>query len=312
MITRTSLLLVFLPANYTSAFATSEDIVQRHLSAGAGGKLIVDVDFGTVDVAAGADNQVVINARRIVDAEDQAEEKEFVAAAPITVSQEGNTTTLRSRSNREWHWTRPNVRMDARYLVHVPRNFNGDIHTGGGSIAVKELTGELKADTAGGLLDLKSVRGPIDCHTRGGDVKLADCEGAMKVRTNGGRIDSLGGNGSLNAQTNAGAVSIRTFAGQVETASNGGRMDLRDIAGPLQARTSGGAIDATVTSTTDVRLEGDGAAGEARMTRLRRGFGVAGEIRMTRLRWVTARQANVEGSKGTALFVIRALSFLRH
>jgi hypothetical protein len=48
------------------------------------------------------------------------------------------------------------------------------------------------------------------------------------------------------------------------------------------------------------------------MTDLRQGYGAAGEIRMTRLRWVTAQPANVERSNGTALFPIRALSFLHH
>jgi len=255
MITRLLLSLVLVAAICASAVATSEDIVQRHLSVSTGGKLVVDVDFGTVDITAGADNEVVVDARRLVDVANQEEEKEFIAAAPITVSQEGGTITVRSRSNRQWHWSRPNIHMDAHYAVQVPRNFNADLRTGGGSVAVTQLNGELKANTSGGSLNFKRVRGPVDGHTNGGDVKLADCDGAIKVRTNGGHIDSVGGNGSLNAQTNGGLVSIRNFAGQVDTSTNGGRMDLRDIGGPLTARTSGGGINATMTNTTDVSLE---------------------------------------------------------
>ena len=260
MITRIFLSLVFLAVNCATALATSEDIVQRHLSAGPGGKLLVDVDFGTVEITTGTDNQVVVDARRLVDVSDQEQEKEFLAAAPITISQEGSTITVRSRSNREWHWNRPHIQMDAHYAVQVPRNFNADLRTRGGSIAVTELSGELRADTSGGLLNFKRVRGPVDAHTSGGDVKLADCDGAMKVRTNGGHIDSLGGSGSLHAQTSGGSVSIRSFAGQVDTSSNGGRMDLRDIGGPLNARTAGGAIDATMTNITDVSLETNAGA----------------------------------------------------
>jgi DUF4097 and DUF4098 domain-containing protein YvlB len=260
MITRNSLLLVLLAAGSISAFARSEDIVQRHLSTGPGGKVVVDVDFGTIDVTTGSDQQAVVNARRVVDVSDQNLEKEFLAAAPITVSQEGNTITVRSRSNRQWHWNRQHIQMDAHYTVQLPKSFNADLRTGGGAIAVKELNGDLKADTAGGALNLQAVYGPIDARTSGGQVKLADCEGSVKVHTNGGRIESLGGSGSLNAKTSGGAVSIRNFAGSVETTSNGGRMDFQDINGPLNARTAGGAIAATVTNPNDVSLETNAGA----------------------------------------------------
>jgi hypothetical protein len=260
MITRNCLPLVILAASSAAAFALTDDIVQRYLSAGPGGKLLVDVDFGSVEVVTSSDNQVVVDARRIVDVSDQALEKEFLAAAPITVSQEGNTITIRSRSDRKWNWNRPHLQLDAHYAIQLPKNFNADLRSGGGSIAVKELNGELKADTSGGKLTFNRVHGPVDARTSGGDVRLNDCEGALKVRTNGGRIESLGGNGSLDAHTNGGQVSIESFAGQVETATNGGRMDLRDIGGSLDARTSGGAIAATLTTTSDVNLKTDAGA----------------------------------------------------
>ena len=42
--------------------------------------------------------------------------------------------------------------MDARYTVHVPRNFNSELRTGGGTIIGSELTGTMSADTSGGKL----------------------------------------------------------------------------------------------------------------------------------------------------------------
>ena len=52
MIIRTLLLLV---AATATASALSEDNVNQQLDAAPGGKIIVDVDFGTIDVSAGAD-----------------------------------------------------------------------------------------------------------------------------------------------------------------------------------------------------------------------------------------------------------------
>ena len=240
-----------------AAFGTSEDIVERHFSAVPGGKLVVDVDFGVVNVATGGDNQIAVDAHRIVELPDQAQEKEFLAASPITITQEGNTTTIRSRSNRQWHWNGNHVHMhmEARYTLKVPRSFNADVDTRGGAISVSGLAGEVHANTAGGTLSFSRVEGPIDANTSGGDVKLQACRGVMKLRTNGGHVDSTGGGGSLDAQTSGGAVSIGNFEGSVQTASNGGRLKLQNISGPLKATTAGGAIDAMIATANEVRLE---------------------------------------------------------
>ena len=145
--------------------------------------------------------------------------------------------------------------MDARYSVQVPKNFNAELHTGGGSIEVNEVTGEIRTNTAGGNLKFARNHGPTDARTSGGDVKLADCDGALKIESSGGRIESAGGKGSLDAHTAGGQVSVRDFAGRVDVASKGGQITLDSIAGPLAARTAGGAIHAMLSAISDVKLE---------------------------------------------------------
>jgi len=256
MIPRFSFSILVLLSSAVIALATSEEIVQRHLDATPGGKLVIDVDFGTVEVTgATEDKSVAINARRTVEMSDKAREKEFVAAAPITITQENNVITIRARSNREWKWQGNHTRMDARYSVQVPKSFNAELHTGGGTIEVNEVTGEIRTNTAGGNLKFSRIHGPTDARTSGGDVKLADCDGALKIETSGGRIESAGGKGSLDAHTAGGQVSVRDFAGRVDVASNGGQITLDSIAGPLAARTAGGAIHAMLSAISDVKLE---------------------------------------------------------
>jgi hypothetical protein len=52
--------------------------------------------------------------------------------------------------------------MDARYTLRVPRNFNSDLRTGGGTIIGAELTGTMSADTSGGKLKFTHLRGPTE------------------------------------------------------------------------------------------------------------------------------------------------------
>lgn len=261
MILRFPLPILLLVGTALTALATSQEIIQRHFDAAPNGKLIVDVGFGTVQVTGAGDNKTVgINARRIVEMTDKAREKEFVEAVPILISQENNVITVQARSDRSWTWHGDHNRMEAHYSVQIPKDFNLELHTGGGAIELADVNGEIHANTAGGNLTFGRIHGPTDAKTSGGDIKLTDCDGALKIQTSGGRIDSAGGKGSLDLHTAGGQVLVHDFAGGVNVQSGGGRVTLDNDAGPITARTGGGAIHATIAAATDTKLETNAGA----------------------------------------------------
>src|SRR3954449_3250243 len=88
--------LLFLFVAATSAFALSEENVNQTLDGAPGGRLIVDVDFGTIDVAAGQDDKISVAAHRKIDSDDDGQEKEYFASTPVTVTKDGNTITIRA------------------------------------------------------------------------------------------------------------------------------------------------------------------------------------------------------------------------
>jgi hypothetical protein len=256
MIIRT-LLLLFVAA--TTASALSEENVSQTLEGAPGGKLIVDVDFGTIDVSAGADDKISVMAHRKIDSDNQAQEKEYLASAPVTVSKEGNTVTIRARRQNKEHnlnWS-GRCSMDARYTVHVPRTFNSELRTGGGTIMVAELTGSMSADTSGGKLKFTHLHGPTGATTSGGSIELNGCEGALKVDTSGGRIEATDGSGSLEARTSGGSIVVRNFGGDTKVETSGGRLTFENINGKITGRSSGGSISAKLKSPVpgDVNLE---------------------------------------------------------
>ena len=91
---RTSFLFFILTLG---ASAASEENINQQKDAAPGGKLVVDVDFGTINVVTGADDKVVIEAYRKIDFGDEAKEKEYFVAAPVAISQDGNIVTVRAR-----------------------------------------------------------------------------------------------------------------------------------------------------------------------------------------------------------------------
>ena len=256
MIIRT-LLLLFVAA--TTASALSEENVSQSLDGAPGGKLIVDVDFGTIDVSAGANDKITLAAHRKIDSDNEAQEKEYLTSAPVIVSKEGNTITIRARrqnKERNLNWS-GRCSMDARYTVQVPRSFNSELRTGGGTIIVAELTGSMSADTSGGKLKFTHLRGPTGATTSGGSIELNGCEGALKVDTSGGRIDATDGTGSLEARTSGGSIVVRNFGGDTKVETSGGRLTFENINGKIIGRSSGGSISAKLKSPVpgDVNLE---------------------------------------------------------
>lgn len=256
MITR-ALLFLFVAA--TTAFALSEENVSQTLDGAPGGKLIVDVDFGTIDVSAGPDDKVSVTVHRKIDSDSDTQEKEYFASAPVQVTKEGNTFTVRARrANKEknQNWS-GRCNMDARYTLRVPKSFNSELRTGGGTIMVAEITGTMSADTSGGKLKFTHLKGPTGATTSGGSIELSGCDGPLKVDTSGGRIEATEGSGSLEARTSGGSIVVRNFAGDAKVETSGGRLAFENVNGKIFGRTSGGSISAKLKSPVpgDVNLE---------------------------------------------------------
>ncbi len=243
----------------STASALSEENVSQTLDGAPGGRLIVDVDFGTIDVSAGADDKISVVAYRKIDSDKDAQEKEYLSSAPVMVNKDGNTVTVRARrqnKDKNLNWS-GRCRMDARYTIRVPKTFNSELRTGGGTIMVAEITGTVSADTSGGKLKFTHLKGPTGATTSGGSIELSGCEGPLKVDTSGGRIEAIDGSGSLEAHTSGGAIVVRNFSGDTKVETSGGRLSFENINGKIFGRSSGGSISAKLKSPVpgDVNLE---------------------------------------------------------
>jgi len=247
MLLRICLLLAL---SVSLALATSEENITQQMDATAGGNLLVDVAFGTIDIASGADDKVSVEAHRRIETGDDAKEKQYLAEVPIVISKEGNTVTVRARRLDEkscWDWT-GNTTMDARYTVRVPKTFNLDLRTGGGAISASDVAGSIKVATGGGKLKLAQLKGPVDARTSGGSIALNQCDGVLNVKTSGGEISAQAGSGSLDAKTSGGSIVVRDFKGNTIVKTSGGRLNFENVRGSVSGKTSGGSISAALVS----------------------------------------------------------------
>ena len=128
-----------------SVAAATEENIHETRAARPGGTLVVDVDFGSIDIAPGDNDKVVIDAHRKIEASSKEKEEEYFKAVPITITTEGDRVIVRAIHKHEslgsqlWKML-GHTRTEARYAIRVPANFNADLDTSGGDISANGLT----------------------------------------------------------------------------------------------------------------------------------------------------------------------------
>ncbi|HYG33570.1 MAG TPA: DUF4097 family beta strand repeat-containing protein [Clostridia bacterium] len=241
--------------------AETEEQINKQFAVRPGGTVIVDVDFGSIQVSTNASSQVKVDVYRKVNRRSKSDEEAFLKERPVTFSQEGNTLTIQSKgpSRSFFNW-RGWQRTEAKYTITVPSEFNAQLKTSGGSVGVNDLTGNVKARTSGGSLNFARLRGPLDGQTSGGSIHAADCEGEVKIHTSGGRIEVAGGSGTLDGTSSGGSVSVKNFKGPAHVETSGGGINLENVAGKVDGSTSGGSISARFGApiSDEVRLQTSG------------------------------------------------------
>ncbi len=259
---------LFLFAGCLAASAETEEQINKRFAVQPGGKLVVDVDFGSIEVGTNASSEVVVDVFRKVSRRSKSAEEEFLSERPVNFSQDGNTITIHSRAKNKiaWSW-KGWQRTEGKYTITVPAQFDAQLKTSGGGITVNDVTGETKANTSGGGLKFARLHGPLDGGTSGGGIRVADCEGGLKVETSGGGIDVSGGSGTLGGHTSGGSVTVKNFRGPIHVGTSGGGVTIENVAGKVEGSTSGGSISATFSSplSDEVKLETSGGGVTVRL-----------------------------------------------
>lgn len=246
-----------------AAFAATEETLNKTFTATAGGTLVVDVQFGSIDVTTNSTDEIAVDVWRKVTRKNKAEEAEYLNDYPVEFVQDNNTLTVRckkSNTKNSWSiWGNGN-RNEAKYTLRVPAKFNTKLNTSGGGISVTDLTGEVKAGTSGGGLKFARIHGPLNGNTSGGSIRVSDSEGEIQIGTSGGGIEVAGGSGSLKGKTSGGSVTVKAFSGPISVSTSGGGITIENATSKVEGSTSGGSINATLGSSLkeDIKLSTSG------------------------------------------------------
>ena len=253
--------LAVLLASCLAVGAETTEQINKSFSARPGGKLVIDVDFGSVDINPNSAGEVTIDVKRKISRRNKADEEQFLREHPVTITQDGDTVTIYSRGKtKNTRWWFGSQRTEGKYTITVPSQFNAQVKTAGGGVAINDLTGDVKANTSGGGFKFARLHGKLDSETSGGSIQVSDCEGPLKVGTSGGGIDVTGGSGSLDGSTSGGSIEVKDFRGPAHVETSGGGIRFENVTGRVDGSTSGGSIIARLSAekAEEVRFETSG------------------------------------------------------
>ena len=223
-----------------------EDTIKKSFRVDPGGKLTLESDIGSIEVK-GMDSRTVnievIREARTRRAEDILEDFQ------VKSYQDGNDVYIKAEYERtRWQrfWDNLGKHIRIKYLISVPRNYNVDLNTKGGSIVIENLIGEVYSKTSGGSLRFHRIQGPVWGKTSGGSIRISSCKGPAEVRTSGGAITIGEVDGNVFAHTSGGSIRIGLAKGEVDAHTSGGSVTVEEVQGAIKARSSGGSVKATI------------------------------------------------------------------
>lgn len=227
-------LLTFAAIGLTQA---SADTVEKSFNVEAGGTLYVDSDSGAIDIESHDGDTVEIRVdKRGKNADD----------FTVTFEQDGSDVKIDGDKDSGWG----NYSLSVKYSIKVPKSYNLDLKTGGGSIEIEDLNGEIDAYTSGGSIELGQINGDVDVKTSGGSITVDDVYGNIDANTSGGSIKA-----KLSKQltddckltTSGGSISaylVPSMAIDLNASTSGGRVKSEfDVDGKVKKTRIRGSIN---------------------------------------------------------------------
>lgn len=240
----TALVLCVISVGAVRAF---DDTVRKTFDVSPGGTLTVDTCIGSIDVTSGPSDEATIEIKRLSNTLSEREAKRLFDEFIIRFEQRGNNVFVfvEHEDQATFFKRMGNWRLNLRLTAVVPKQFNTDLKTSGGSISVADLSGRVDAETSGGSLSFGTIDGPVIGRTSGGSITLAGCRGPADIKTSGGSISIGKVTGHVEAHTSGGGITVEEVLGTINAATSGGSITAKMSAQPdadCKLTTSGGSI----------------------------------------------------------------------
>jgi len=217
----------------------------------------VVTEAGSVKVRGAAQSNLTYVLKKRVRAGSEEEARKLFSSFRIQAWSQGEVALFRGQFDS--HYGRRQASVD--FDISAPRSTAAvGAKTGGGSVAVNNISGSVAVETGGGSIQLDEVGGSASASSGGGSIELGNMGGNVSVETGGGsiRVKSAGGSvaassggGSIevisarqavSAETGGGSIRVQKCGAEVKVESGGGSLEIGETGGAVIAETGGGSI----------------------------------------------------------------------
>lgn len=223
--------------------------------------VVVNSENGSIEINAGTDNEVRVEAT-LTDA----------PRVQYEISQDGDTITIDAKISKEW-WFFGSAAADI--AITAPAGTYVDIDTSNGAVELRGMEGAGTLRTSNGKIVLKDVKGDYDGTTSNGAIEIGTMEGTCVISTSNGSVDLWDVKGEVEVESSNGEI---WFSGEMTAGTrsrlvtSNGKVDVELFGTPsvsLDAKTSNGVVTCelviTATLTREDHLVGTIGAGEAEL-----------------------------------------------
>ncbi len=220
LIKSTAIAVIVASVGLALSFQSAARDITESFDVDSGGELFLRTDVGKLVIDTHNSDEVLLE----VGVSGKQSDK-------FSVESEANGNDVKiigkMEKQKSWGW---NQSPKVTFRVTVPKEYNLEIHTSGGSIDIEDLIGN------------------VDAHTSGGSIEVGSITGNVKLKTSGGSILTEAIHGELDAHTSGGSIRV-TMAQQLtedaELTTSGGSITaylIEDISIDIDASTSGGRV----------------------------------------------------------------------
>jgi DUF4097 and DUF4098 domain-containing protein YvlB len=254
-------ILVFFLLTTVGVSAAIEETISKSFDVGPGGQLTVDTNTGSIKVEGMRGDKVEIEIIQNVRTASKRMVKDILDDFQVRFDQDSNDIFVKAEYKRNGFrsfFNRVTNRLQVRFLITVPLEYDVDLHTSGGSISVLDLEGEVLSKTSGGSLTFENITGNVLGKTSGGSIRIGEIRGEVNAQTSGGSIQIQQADGNLDVHTSGGGITIDEAMGSVKASTSGGSVRAylsRQPEDDCRLTTSGGSI--TVYLNNDIGLDVD-------------------------------------------------------
>ena len=221
------------------------DDINESFDMSPNGRLMVDIDFGTIDIRTAESESVNVVVHRAAKFKTDRHAAAILRDFQVDFNPKDSELQINANfKDGKRYWKSNSDRLNIQFDITIPHTFHGVyLKTAAGDISVQGFTGAVQSQANSGELRFENITGPIFGYTVNGDVRLVQCQGDVRIETLRGGIEINDNLGSVDATTSGGSIRCVDVDGEIVGETSGGNIKLVRCKGGAKVETSGGSID---------------------------------------------------------------------